>query len=157
MSSFLTSALAQAGLSGRFADYQPHFRLDEFQPGYWWIRDGDVKVGLVVRSCDFAELVNYDPFHPRTDLEFPRYYHAPTMPGDRITIAKWVNAQSTTSDENTLEFTVDATQVTALFSERWANGRTATTRLVWKVDADFGYVLEGASTMRSPEAESHEY
>ena len=155
--SCLRAALHSAGLSSRFAQYRPAFVVEEFAPGKWWVRDGEVRVGLVVRECDFAELVNHDPLHPRRDVAFPRIYHAPTMPGDRVTMAKWIGAQATTSDRNALEFAGGGDSVSALFTEEWAGGRTAWKRLTWKVDPDFGYVLHCEDEMRSPAPESVEF
>jgi hypothetical protein len=149
--------LLASGLSGHFANYRPRFTITEFTPGSWWVMDGDVQVGLLVRGVDFAELVNFDPHDPRRGLVFPRYYHAPTQPGDRVTLAKWVNAQATTSDTNTLAWEVSPEQVAAVFTETRRNGRTAFTRLTWRVDPDFGYVLHGQVELRSPEDERHEF
>jgi len=155
--STLREALREAGLSGRFEGYSPCFRVEEFREGAWWVLDGEVKVGLIVRSCDFAELVNFDPHNPIMDIEFPAIYHAPTMPGDRVTMAKWVNAQHTTSDKNELTFSADGETARATFTEQWSNGRTASKRLTWLVDPDFGYVLHCEDEMHSPQPESHEY
>ena len=157
MQSTLRQTLHDLGLGNRYAGYVPKFRIEEFAKDQWWILDGDIKVGLLTRPADFAELVNFDPFKPRRDLAFPKYYHAPTQPGDRITIAKWVNAQSTTSDKNTLTVSATPQGVTAVFTESWKNGRTATKRLTWCIDPDFGYVLHGEDEMRSPQPETHEY
>ncbi len=86
-----------AELHGRFGGHQPAFRVEEFAPKRWWVFDGDVKVGLLTRPEDFVELVNWDPLAPRRDVAFPEIYHAPTAPGDRISMAKSVESKTGTN------------------------------------------------------------
>lgn len=140
--STLREYLSRAHLQGRFAAYTPNFHIKEFAPGKWWIYDGTTQVAVIDRQFDFAELINFDPYHPLPPVPFPKIHHAPTMPGDRITMAKWINLrQATTSKKNTLTFAVTPSRVTATFTEQWDNGRSATSKLSWQVDADLGYII----------------
>ena len=149
--------LRQLKLEGRFAGYRPSFRVEEFNQGRWWVLDRDVKVGLITRPEDFVELVNFDPLNPLRGTAFPEFYHAPTAPGDRITMAKWICAQETTSSANSLRFESDESGVTAIFEESWPNGRIAWTRLRFAVDPDWGYMIDVSAEMHSPCAEAAEF
>ena len=90
MTTLLRESVRKAGLGSRFAAWRAHFHAEEFQPGLWWILDGETRVGLVSAAAHFLELVNFFPGSPRA-VEYPEIYHAPTSPGDRITLAKWIN------------------------------------------------------------------
>ena len=153
--SSLRVAVQNTGLASRFADYAPDFRIEEFAPEKWWIFDRDVKVGLVIREYQLAELVNHDPHHPDRSITFPRIYHAPTMTGDRVTFAMY--GLSSDRTENDLRFAADRAAVTATFTEHWPDGRTAVHTLTWKVDPDFGYILCCTAEMHSPTPDSREY
>lgn len=138
-----------AGLRGRFGGHKPAFAVRQFGEGRWWIEDGETRVGLLTRPEDFVELVNWDPLAPRCDVAFPEIYHAPTAPGDRITMAKWIDTERTTSQRNTLRFEGGGADLTAIFEEEWDNGRTARATMRFAVDADFGYMIEVDAEMRS--------
>jgi hypothetical protein len=156
MSSTLRTALREQNLTSRYAEYSATWSIQEFEPGCWWILDGEVKVGLVVRGTDLAELVNTDPYHPSHDIAFPAVYHAATQPGDRVTLATWVRAQGSTSSHRTdLKFSVEAQGVTATFHEYWEQGDRACKRLTWRVDSDFGYILYCDVEMSTPQLEEH--
>lgn len=148
--SALRDALHSQDLAGRFGAHTARWSFEEWQSGHWWIKDGEVQVGLVVRGADFAELVNFDPFAPRRDIPFPAIYHAPTQPGDRVTLACWLDSQSTTSDHHELLFALDENGVTATFSERWNDGRRAVKRLMWTLDADWGYMIRAEAHLSAP-------
>jgi len=149
MSSTLRSVLDEAGLCGRFSGYQARFTLDEFGAGKWWILDGDVRVGVVTESCHFLELTNFLPDAPR-QVNYPQIYHAPTAPGDRITLAKWVNAQATTSQDNRLTFSGGRDALTVRMDERWDNGASAWKTCTFAVDEDMGYVVRCEDYMATP-------
>lgn len=154
--STLRHALQTAGFANRFHDHIPHWRIEEFQPGHWWIYDGDLRVGLALRDGqDVAELLNTDPLRPETAISFPALYHAPTMLGDRVTMAMWLNGPGTKSDFNELSFATNADGVTAFFRENWNDGRRASKKLCWRLDADFGYVLSVEAKMSVPYLEQH--
>jgi hypothetical protein len=160
--SIVRDAVQQAEGAARFAGHQAQFWVQEeggagCEYQHFWICDGAVRVGLVVRGMDCAELVNFDPLQPRTGIEFPSRYHAPTQPGDRVTLAKWQHSFSTTSDDNELSFETTPTAVSALFKERWNDGTSASQRVTWRVDDDFGYVMNVQSHLASPRDEVWEY
>jgi hypothetical protein len=141
----------------RFSEHKPAFAVRQFAEGRWWIVDGETQVGLLTRPEDFVELVNWNPLDPRRKVAFPEIYHAPTAPGDRITMAKWIGAQSTTSQRSSLRFEGGGADITAVFEEEWDNGRTATTILRFAVDPDWGYMIEVDAEMRSPFPEPAEF
>lgn len=142
---------------GRFSGHKPAFAVRQFGEGRWWVEDGETRVGLLTRPEDFVELVNWDPLAPRRDVAFPAIYHAPTAPGDRITMAKWIDAQCTTSQRNALRFEGGGADLTAIFEEEWDNGRTARAAMRFAVDADYGYMIEVDAEMRSPVPERAEF
>jgi hypothetical protein len=154
MQSTLREITRQERLQSRFDSHAPHWHVVPFSteswPECWWICDGATRVGLVVRGPDFAELVNFDPLHPAPDIAFTEPYHAPTQPGDRVTMAMWVGDAGTRSDQHDLQLIVEAHGVTATFTESWKDGRRASKCLTWKVDADFGYILHCEAEMSIP-------
>lgn len=152
--STLRQVMQEHGLAGRFKDYQPQLRVEGFAPQHWWICDGEVRVGLVMQSVeDVIELLNHDPFHSRP-IEFPELYHAPTHPGDRITLAKWINHHGgTTSEQHQLLFDTHPDHVTVTFTEKWKDGRTGRKQATFYMDPDFGYAIhcEDELTSAGPE------
>ncbi|MFZ2656030.1 MAG: hypothetical protein WAX69_13955 [Victivallales bacterium] len=169
MTSFLQKAFMEQGLGGRFQGHHPNFHLDSHGKDYHWIMDGEIRVGLVVRrnptlpgtpfceNFDNAELVNFDSSAPRT-VELPPTLHASTHPGYRVPLGMWVDdAQATTSDERILEWEICREKVSATFSEHWANGRCSTKVFTWRMDADFGYVMDCKVRMVSPYRERAEF
>jgi hypothetical protein len=148
--SILRQTLAELKLTGRYAGYAPSFRAEEFSPANWWVLDGETRVGAVLGESPALELVNFDPSAPRA-VEFPEVYHAPTAPGDRITLAHWVEwAQSTGSERNELRFSAGGERLTVTFEEWFADGMHAVKRCTFAVDPDLGYVVEVEGHVQSP-------
>ena len=113
---------------------------------------------MLLRDIWFAELVNFDPSAPLPDIPFPAIYHAPTYPGDRFTMVKWLHgAERVTSETQTLEFSTGDQGLTAIVSEQWSNGRSASKSATWMVDPDFGYVVRCRDTVEIPELEQVEF
>ena len=149
-SSILRQILAELNLTGRFAGYTPNFRAEEFSPGNWWVLDGETRVAAVLGEFGTLELVNFDPSAPR-EVEWPENYHAPTAPGDRITLANWVEwKQETTSERNELRFSGGGATLTVTFEEWFADGMHAVKRCTFAVDPDLGYVVQVESHAQSP-------
>jgi hypothetical protein len=171
--------LAELKMTGRYAGYRPNFRAEEFQPGVWWVLDGEVRVGMVQGEFHTLELVNFDPFAPRA-VEYPEIYHAPTAPGDRITLANWVEwNQKTTSERNELRFSGAGETLTVQFEEWFAeephppapspraarglaagergSGMHAVKTCTFAVDPDLGYVVRVESRVKSPVAHQVEF
>ncbi len=156
-SSLLRSTLAELGLAGRWADYTPAFRAEEFAPDRWWILDDDTRVGVVVGDAHTLELVNWDPAASRP-VDFPELYHAPTAPGDRITLANWVEwNQATTSERQELTLAAGGATLTVHFEEWFADGMHALKTCTFAVDPDYGYVVQVTSEVQSPVSHQVEF
>ncbi len=170
--SLIRQTMVNLHLASRYADYTPNFRVEEFQPGAWWVLDGATRVGSVQAESGFLELVNFDPHAPRP-VEFPEVYHAPTAPGDRIPLANWVKwNQETTSERNELTFSGGGETLTVQFEEWFAGephppaplsmqerGRRmhAVKTCTFAVDADLGYVVQVESHVQSPVSHQVEF
>ena len=155
--SILRQTMAELNLTGRYAGYKPSFRAEEFQPGVWWVLDGETRAGSVHRESGMLELVNFDPSAPRA-VEFPELYHAPTAPGDRITLANWVEwKQKTTSERNELTFSGGGETLTVTFEEWFADGMHAAKVCTFAVDPDLGYVVQVESHVQSPVSHQVEF
>ncbi len=155
--SLLRRTLANLNLAGRYAGYRPRFRAEKFQPGVWWILDGQVRVGMVHGEAHTLELVNFFPEAPRA-VDFPAIYHAPTAPGDRITLAHWMEwAQSTTSERQELTFSQGGDTLTVAFEECFADGAQAIKTCTFEVDPDLGYAVRVDCRVQSPVARQVEF
>ncbi|HEY3398495.1 MAG TPA: hypothetical protein VGM19_12640 [Armatimonadota bacterium] len=155
--SILRRTLAELNLTGRYAGYTPNFRLEEFQPRTYWVLDGDTRVGLVTGDAHTLELTNFYPDEPRA-VEYPEVYHAPTAPGDRITLANWVEwEQATTSERHELTFSEGGATLTVKFEEWFADGMHALKVCTFAVDPDMGYVVHTESHVQSPVSHQVEF
>ena len=126
MNSVLRDTLERMELGGRFGNHATQFYIKEIPGEGWWIFDGEVQVGLVLRERGEAELVNHDPLAPRAVVEFPEIYHAPTQPGDRITLVAWVTVAAGVKRERyDLRLEVGDEGVTVFTEESWSDGRSA--------------------------------
>lgn len=179
--SILRQAFGEVNMAGRYAEYVPNFRAEEFAPGNYWILDGDTRVAAVLGEFHTLELVNWDPAAPRA-VEFPENYHAPTAPGDRITLANWVEwKQETTSERNELTLGEGGATLTVRFEEWFAEeggsgdtkpdsangaesgmasprgGMHAEKVCTFAVDPDYGYVVLVESHVKSPVSHQVEF
>jgi len=155
--SLLRDTLTALDFAGRYAGYRPHFRAEEFQPGIWWILDGETRVGMVHGEAHTLELVNFFPDTPRA-VEFPAIYHAPTAPGDRITLAHWIEwAQATTSERHQLTFSSGGQTLRVGFEEWFADGAHALKTCTFVVDPDLGYAVQVNCRVESPVAHQIEF
>ena len=136
--SILRQYARRAGVAGRYANYAPHFQIAEFEPGKWWILDGQVRVAMLSKQDDIVLHTNYDPDHPNRAVTLPKILHAPTLPGDQISIVKF---GLPLPDQHDIAFSVSETQVVARVTAQWTNGTTRTKILTFLVDDDFGYII----------------